>query len=78
MVPLVFFQPYLRGKRGGIMPGPAVPCRDAAQAERRAEVAMATGRIVGGHVVRCLTDAEAGDYGEPEFLQAYGEVPSQG
>jgi hypothetical protein len=74
---LVFFQPYLRGPRGGIKPGQAVPCRDTAQAELRAEKAMATGRIIGGHVVRCLTDAEAGDYGEPEFLNSYGEVPSQ-
>lgn len=75
MAERIMFQPYVRGARGALKPGPAIACRNAAEAERRAEKAMATGRILGGHVVRCMADEEAGDYGEPEFLAAYGQVP---
>ena len=44
-------------------------------AQRRAEKAMASGMIVGGHVVRIMADEAAGDYGDPEFLGVYGKVP---
>jgi hypothetical protein len=37
---------------------------------------MASGMIVGGHVVRVMADEEVGDYGEPEFLGIYGKVPA--
>jgi hypothetical protein len=77
MAERVIFQPYTRGKRGGLKPGQAVPCRNTAEAQRRAEKAMAAGSIVGGHVVRIMADEAAGDYGEPEFLRSYGEVPEQ-
>lgn len=69
------FLPYARGKRGAIVPGVPVACRTEAEAERRAEKAMAAGSAVGGHVVRIVADEEAGDYGEPVYLSAYGVVP---
>ena len=71
----IIFQPYTQAKRGGLKPGQAVACRTPADAERRAEKAMASGMIAGGHVVRIMADEEAGDYGEPEFLNVYGKVP---
>ena len=37
--------------------------------------AMASGMAVGAHVVRVMADEEAGDYGEPEFLGVFGQVP---
>ena len=71
----IIFQPYLQGKRGGMKPGTAIACRNPAEAQLRAEKAMAAGTVVGCHVVRIMADEEAGDYGEPEFLNAYGTVP---
>lgn len=71
----IVFQPYLRGKRGALTPGPAMACRNPAEAERRAEKAMAGGKIIGGHIVRVMADEAAGDYGEPEYLAALGTVP---
>jgi hypothetical protein len=71
----IVFQPYVTGKRGAIMPGPAIPCRSIEEANRRAEKAMAGGQVLGGHVVRMMVDAEAGDYGDPEFVATYGTVP---
>jgi hypothetical protein len=44
-------------------------------ARQRAEKAMAGDRIVGAHMIRVLEDATAGDYGEPEYLAAFGRVP---
>jgi len=73
----IIFQPYIAAKRGGLKPGPAVACRNPADAERRAEKAMGSGAIVGAHVVRIMADEEAGDYGEPEFLNVYGRVPEE-
>ncbi len=71
----IVFLPYTRGKRGAVMPGAPVPCRNAAEGERRAEKAMAAGSAIGGHVVRIVADEEAGDYGEPVFLSAHGTIP---
>jgi hypothetical protein len=71
----IIFQPYTEAKRGGIKPGVPVACRSPEDGQRRAEKAMAGGMIIGGHVVRVMADEEAGDYGEPEFLHAYGRVP---
>jgi hypothetical protein len=73
----IVFQPYTLGARGGLKPGPAIACRTAAQAELRAEKAMEAGTIAGAHVVRVMADEEAGDYGEPEYLASYGQVPQQ-
>jgi hypothetical protein len=36
---------------------------------------MQAGSAIGAHVVRVLNDEEAGDYGDPEFLAAFGAVP---
>ena len=69
------FQPYILGKRGGLKPGLPVACRTQQEAQRRAEKAMSSGSIVGGHIVRIMADEEAGDYGEPEFMNVYGRVP---
>lgn len=71
----IIFLPYTRGKRGAVTPGVPVACRTAAEGERRAEKAMASGSAIGGHVVRVIADEEAGDYGEPVFLAAFGTVP---
>lgn len=71
----ILFQPYNTGKRGALTPGPAVPCRTPEEGMRRAEKAVAGGQVVGAHVVRVVADEEAGDYGEPEYLAAYGTVP---
>ena len=71
----IIFQPYVLGKRGGLTPGKGVPCRSQAEAVRRAEKALAGGQVVGAHVVRVMSDEEAGDYGDPEYLNALGAVP---
>ena len=71
----IVFLPYTRGKRGAVTPGAPVACRNAAEGERRAEKAIASGSAIGGHVVRVVADEEAGDYGEPVFLAAFGVVP---
>ena len=71
----IIFQPYSAGKRGGLMPGKGVPCRNQEEAVRRAEKALAGGLVIGAHVVRFMADEEAGDYGDPEYLAALGAVP---
>ena len=71
----VVFVPYARGKRGAVTAGVPVACRNAAEAERRAEKAMAAGSAIGGHVVQITADEEAGDYDDPVYLSAYGIVP---
>ena len=60
----IIYQPYV-GKRGNLTPGKPVPCRNAGEAIRRAEKALAAGAVAGAHVVRVLADEEAGDFGEP-------------
>ena len=71
----IVFLPYTRGRRGAVTAGTPVPCRNAAEGLRRAEKAMAAGSAIGGHVVQVVADEEAGDYGEPVFLAAFGIVP---
>ena len=71
----IIFQPYVQGRRGGLKPGQPVACRNPADAERRAEKALASGMVVGAHLVRVMADEDAGDFGEPEFLGIYGQVP---
>ena len=71
----IIFQPYTQPKRGDLKAGQAIACRNPEDAQRRAEKAMAAGLIVGGHIVRVMADEEAGDYGEPEFLAIFGDVP---
>lgn len=71
----IIFQPYKRGKRGVLVAGTPVACRNPEEGVRRAEKAMEAGSAVGAHVVRVVNDEEAGDYGDPEFLAALGAVP---
>jgi hypothetical protein len=71
----ILFQPYTAGKRGALKPGQSVSCRTPEEGMRRAEKAIAGGQVVGAHVVRVMADEEVGDYGELEFLAAFGTVP---
>ncbi len=72
----IVFQPYVRGKRGAVAPGLAVACRSVAEAQRRADKAMMPGgKTIGVHIVRMFADEEAGDYSEPDYVAALGEVP---
>ena len=71
----IIYQPYVAGKRGNLAPGKPVPCRNAEEAIRRAEKALATGAVAGAHVVRVVADEEAGDFDEPEYLANLGIVP---
>ncbi len=66
----ILYQPYTLGRRGNLTPGKPVPCRNADEAVRRAERAIAGGLIVGAQVVRVVVDEEAGDYGEPLSCQS--------
>ena len=72
----ILFQPYIAGRHAGVVPGQAVLCRSPDDARRRAEKAMAGGRVVGVHIVRVLDGATAGEYGEPEYLAEFGTVPT--
>ena len=71
----IIYQPHVIGKRGNLAPGKPVPCRNAGEAIRRAEKALAAGAVAGAHVVRVVADEEAGDFGEPEYLASLGTVP---
>jgi hypothetical protein len=71
----IIFQPYMPGRGAGLVLGQAVQCRNPDEARRRAEKAMAGGRVVGVHIIRVLDDETSGDYGEPEYLAALGRVP---
>lgn len=72
----IVYQPYTRGAKGRVAPGTAIACRSPEEGARRAEKALAAGSAIGAHVVRMVTDEEAGDYGEPEFIATYGIVPA--
>ena len=72
----IIFQPYIPGRGAAVVPGQAVLCRNADDARRRAEKAMAGGRVVGVHIIRVLDDDASGDYGEPEYLATFGRVPA--
>jgi hypothetical protein len=71
----IIFQPYLRGKRGALVAGVPVACRNEAEGLRRAEKALAAGSAIGAHVVRVVNDEEAGVYGDPDYLAVIGVVP---
>jgi hypothetical protein len=70
-----YFLPYNAGKRGAIRPGQPIVCRDRAEACRRAEKAMAGGKVIGAHTIKVVSDPDNGDYGEPEYLDKVGIVP---
>ena len=71
----IIYQPYLSGARGNLKAGVAMVCRTPEEGIRRAERAMAGGSILGAEVVRVVHDAEADEFGEPEFLAKLGRVP---
>ena len=71
----VVFVPYARGRRGTAQAHRMSVRRDAAEAERRAEKAMAAGSVVGAHVVQISADEALGDYDDPVYLSSYGVVP---
>lgn len=71
----IIFQPYTTGARGKLVAGAPIACRDEAEGHRRAEKAMAGGKVVGVQLVRVVSDEDAGDFGEPQFLASLGTVP---
>lgn len=71
----IIYQPYVSGPRGSLKAAPALACRSAEEAMRRAERAMGSGSIVGAQVVRMTHDDDAGEFGDPEFLGVVGLVP---
>jgi len=69
-------QPYLKAK-GGLKPGLAVQAPDAETARQRGHrMFIGGGQIVGVDVVEQAADEDAGDYGEPVFLERLGQVPA--
>ena len=73
----VIYQPYVAGPRGALKPGTPIVCRTAEEGVRRAERAMAGGSILGARVVRVLHDDAADEFGQPEHLGAWGQVPEE-
>ena len=71
-------QTYLTGARGTLKAAEQIQCRSEDQARTRAEKLMAAGRVLGVDVVRQISDPEAGEYSEPEFLVRLGRVPEEG
>jgi hypothetical protein len=69
------YQPYMPGRGAGVIAGQAVQCRSSEEAQRRADKAMAGGRVVGAQIIRVLDDESTGDFGEPEYLATLGRVP---
>ncbi len=75
MAAQIIYQPYVAGPRGALKPGIPVPCRTAEEGLRRAERAMVAGSILGAEVVRVHHDDAADEFGEPEHLGRFGQVP---
>lgn len=73
----IIYQPYVNGPRGVLRPGPPVVCRTADEGVRRAERALAGGSIVGARVVRVFHDDAADEFGAPEYLGEFGQVPEE-
>lgn len=71
----IIFQPYMSAPGAALVSGQTVLCRSVEEAQRRAEKAMTGGRIVGAHVIRVSDDAASGEYGEPDYVIAFGKVP---
>nr|WP_321985845.1 hypothetical protein [uncultured Lichenicoccus sp.] len=75
--PQIIYQPYLAGKRGALQAGVPIVCRTREEGLLRAEKAMHGGSIVGARVVRVWHDAEADEFGDPEYLGEVGRVPEE-
>jgi len=74
----IIYQPCTRGKRGDLVQGLRLAYRNSEEAIQRAERAIAAGSVGGAHVARVLADEAAGDFGEPDYLAAFGTVPDPG
>ncbi|MBF0562267.1 MAG: hypothetical protein HQL37_09655 [Alphaproteobacteria bacterium] len=68
-------QPYLLDRKGILRADTAIPCHSEGMARRRADRLMENKRAAGVDVIRQTADPDAGDYGEPEFLDRLGRVP---
>jgi len=78
----ILFQPYQwkKQKRGAdrLEAAPAIECKVIGDGLRRIEKIRAGGTgFAGAQLVRISVDVEAGDYGEPEFLDEAGDVPAR-
>ncbi|MBB2164616.1 hypothetical protein HLH26_08680 [Gluconacetobacter sp. 1b LMG 1731] len=78
----ILFQPYRwkSQKRGPdrLEAAPAIECKIIGDGLRRIEKIRAGGTgFAGAQLVRISVDIEAGDYGEPEFLDEAGHVPAR-
>jgi len=73
----IIYQPYVAGARGALKPGIPLVCRTPEEGIRRAERALANGSILGARVVRMHHDADADEFGPPEHLGAFGQVPDE-
>jgi hypothetical protein len=71
----IIYQPYVAGPRGALKPGIPLVCRKPDEGIRRAERALAGGSILGARVVRVHHDADADEFGAPEHLGSFGQVP---
>jgi len=75
--PQIIYQPYAAGKRGALRPGTPIVCRTPEEGLLRAEKGIASGSIVGARIVRVWHDAEADEFGEPEYISQIGQVPDE-
>jgi len=73
----IIYQPYVAGPRGTLRPGTPVACRTPEEGIRRAERALAGGSILGARVVRVHHDEAADEFGPPEYLGDFGQVPEE-
>jgi hypothetical protein len=73
----IIYQPYVAGARGALKPGTPIVCRTPEEGVRRAEKAMAGGSIVGARVVRVFHDSTTDEFGDPEHLGEFGQVPEE-
>ena len=73
----IIYQPYLAGPRGALKAGTPMACRTPEEGIRRAERALAGGSIVGARVVRVFHDDAADEFGAPEYLGEFGQVPEE-
>lgn len=73
----IIYQPYVAGPRGALKAGTPMACRTPEEGIRRAERALAGGSILGARVVRVFHDDAADEFGPPEYLGEFGQVPEE-
>src|SRR5260370_39892700 len=59
----IIFQPYVTGRGNSLLSGQAVLCRNPDEARRRAEKAMAGGRVPRAHTLPAMDAIAAGETG---------------